>query len=55
MEPLPRWFRDFRRRYPQISAAADAPGEAVGARREDIRHAALQNARRSGMAAGRRP
>jgi len=31
MRTLPKWFRDFRKRYPQISAASDALGEAVTA------------------------
>lgn len=31
MQPVPKWFRDFRKRYPQISAASDALGEAVSA------------------------
>lgn len=29
MAELPQWFRDFRTRYPEISAASDALGEAV--------------------------
>lgn len=31
MKTLPKWYRDFRKRYPQISAASDALGEAVTA------------------------
>jgi len=31
MSDLPKWFRDFRKRYPQIGAASDALGEAVTA------------------------
>lgn len=29
MRTLPKWFRDFRIRYLEISAASDALGEAV--------------------------
>ena len=29
MKTLPKWFRDFRTHYPEISAASDALGEAV--------------------------
>lgn len=29
MKTLPKWFRNFQKRYPQIGAAADALGEAV--------------------------
>ncbi len=31
MRTLPKWFRDFQKRYPQIGAASDALGEAVAA------------------------
>jgi 4-carboxymuconolactone decarboxylase len=31
MKALPKWYRNFRKRYPQISAASDALGEAATA------------------------
>ena len=31
MRTLPKWFRNFRKRYPQIGTASDALGEAVTA------------------------
>ena len=31
MKALPNWYQDFRKHYPQISAASDALGETVSA------------------------